>query len=184
MAATAVGLTLSACGKDATSSKVSMQFGSYTAQNRLFELFIPSAYAAVSEAKFCLKRLRFKTDDTETNGDDDNVDFTPGLITLETTGASLGEVTLPAGTYRRIEFDMEKDCDGTTQNGIAFTNSTASFTSDATTTIKFKGTFEANESAETLTLAVANIIDALDGITDPAATENDIKNALEAAGTF
>lgn len=156
------------CSSDTTTSTTTLTFSSFTRRT-------------VSSAKFCLKRLRFKQDDVDTDSGTDNIDFSPGLVTLSSSGTTIGNAVLPIGTYKRVELDIEEDCDATTQKGIEFTNDNGSFDSDSTTTIKFRGTFEANEANETLSLGISNIITALDAITGSPA-DNDIRDALEASG--
>lgn len=172
------------CGKEGSSAnpKISVQFGTYTASNRWLRFFIPEAHAALSNGKFCFKRLRFKTDGEQTSADptqdSDNVDFAPGEVTILTTGNSLGDVVIPAGTYKRVEFDLEKDGPGCTSNkSVQLTNSSGSFSSQDRITIKFEGTFVASESGQVLSLAVQNITNALNQVT----SDNDIKTKLEDA---
>ncbi|MCM2279145.1 MAG: hypothetical protein NDJ89_13800 [Oligoflexia bacterium] len=180
----ALAVSLSGCGKEST-PKITLSFGGYTASNPLLELLLPSAHAALSNTKLCLKRLRFKQEDSAVNSGSDNVDFAPGLVTLSSTGSSIGEVTLTAGTYKRVEFDLEKDCLNTsTPYSVQGANDNGDFTSDATITIKFHGTFEAEESGQVLSLGTQAIVNALNGLgASPSSSE--VKTALEAAsGTF
>ncbi len=169
----------------ATSTSTTLSFGSFTvAQNSIMDYLIPKAYAATfTSATFCLKRLRFKTDDNDVNSPDDNIDFSPGVVTLSATGSTIGAVTLPTGTYRRIEFDMEKNCVGTntSQPSVAFTNEFGSFSTDDTITMKWRGTFVEDEAAQSITLNISNAINALAALDNPG--NNDIKDALEAAGS-
>lgn len=175
----------SATSTSTTSTTVTLSFGSYTvAQNSIMDYLIPKAYAATfTTATFCLKRLRFKTDDEDSSSSEDNIDFSPGVVTLSTSGSTIGVITLPTGTYKRIEFDMETDCMDTnpSQASVAFANEFGSYTSDDTITMKWRGTFVANEVAQSLTLNISNAINALTALDNPG--NNDIKNTLEAAGS-
>lgn len=168
-----------------TSNTTTLRFGAYTvAQNSIMDYLIPKAYAAsFTTATFCLKRLRFKTDDNDANSSDDNIDFSPGVVTLSATGSTIGDVTLPTGTYKRIEFDMETNCVGTntSQTSVTFTNEFGSYSTDDTITMKWKGTFVADTVTQSISLNISNAITALAALDDPG--NNDIKNSLEAAGS-
>ncbi len=179
---TIAAVLFSGCGKAEATPKITLALGGYTAKNSFLEFLIPSAYAALSNGKLCFKRLRFKTEGETTSSnpatDSDNIDFSPGEVSITATGTTLGEVTIPAGTYKRIEFDLEKDCPGSTSgNAVSLTNSNGSFSSQDGVTIKFEGTFEAAESGQKLTLGVQAIIDALNAVTTVA----EVKSRLEAA---
>ncbi len=170
------------CGTQEASPQVSLVFANYTARNMLMELLIPSAYAAVSSGKMCFKRVRFKTAGEATGADpsvdEDNIDFSPGEVSIATTSTELGDVTVPAGTYERIEFDLEKDCPGgVSGKSISFTNASGSFSSQDRISIKFEGTFEAALSGQQVTLGIQAIVDALNSVTADA----QIKSALESA---
>ena len=92
-----ITLVLVSCGSDSvTNSTTVLKFGTFTRR-------------AVTSSKFCLKRLRFKQNDVATNSGTDNIDFTPGLVTLSATGSTIGNITLPVGTYKRVEFDIEEE---------------------------------------------------------------------------
>jgi hypothetical protein len=154
--------------------------------SKALDFLIPSAYAAASNIELCIKRLRFKAEDnddelsSELDLDDDNVDFSPGLVTV-TPGAEIGQFELPAGIYERIEIDVEEDCDDSSgAPSVAWTNG-GSFSSTDTITIKFEGTFDASESGGELSLGFAAIVAAMDAVPGGYGG-NDIKNALEAAG--
>lgn len=161
---------------------VTLSFDSYTTASWL--PFINDAYAAVSEAKFCFKRLRFKqtgeTSAADPTTDEDNVDFSIGQVTLKGDGTLLGSVEVPEGTYVRIEFDLEKDCNDTIAPSVSVTNDSSPgvpYESEDRVTIKFEGTFTASAAQHNLALGVQSLVTALDGVTDGA----DIKAALEAA---
>lgn len=186
VASMAAAMTIAGCGKDATQTAVSMQFGSYTARNMLIEFFLPSAYAATSDIQMCFKRLRFKQEGDATasdaSQDEDNIDLELGEVTLTAGGTSLGEVVIPAATYKRIEFDLEKDCvAGSSGNSISFANGSGSFATQDRMTIKFEGTFVASEASQTVAMTLDQIITALNSVT----AVGDIKADLEAvAGAF
>lgn len=134
---------------------------------------------AVSSLTFCFKRLRFKKEGESTNGDtttdEDNIDLNLGEINISPSGTDLTSVSIPAGEYTRIEFDLEKDC--VSQKSIQLTNSNGSFSTDDRITIKFEGYFIAASSSQTLSLGVSNIINKLDEVT----TNSEIKTKAEAA---
>jgi Domain of unknown function (DUF4382) len=160
---------------------VTLAFAPY-GSSALFEL-IPSAYAAVSSATLCFKRLRFKTQDETTSADpandSDNIDFSLGEVTLSPSGTTLSSVQIPAGTYTRIEFDLEDKC--ASGKSLQLTNSNGSFSTDQRITIKFNGTFTATGATQNLSLAIDSILTALDAATN----NNGLKSTAEgASGTF
>lgn len=173
-------LSLTGCGQEANPT-ITLQVGSLSASNKILDFFIPSAYAAVSSAKICIKRLRFKQADggstgSETSDGSDNIDFAPGEVTLA-AGTTIGDVAIPAGTYKRLEFDLDRVCGN--NNSVSFTNGSGSFTSQDTITVKFEGTFDASSSGQVLELGFGSIVSAMDGVI--SSSGNTIKNALEAA---
>lgn len=139
-------------------------------------LLIPEAMAATSDIRFCFKRLRFKM---ETSSPDDNIDLNIGEKEILPTGTDITNVTIPHGTYRRVEFDLDKDCDGTPKPSVSFSNP-ALRSSQSHITIKFEGTFVLDGNT-TLDLNIQPLILAMDGVTD----NDQIKDALEnALGDF
>lgn len=184
-AALLIVTTFTACKQPSTSDLVSpskshtvnLSMGSYTvAKTSPLDFLIPSAYAAISDLKFCFKRLRFKRDlpDGQPDTSEDNVDLTLGRVTMSNSGVLLGQVTVPADTYKRIEFDLEPNCGGAGSNSVDLLNDWGAHSSASTITIKFEGTFIV-DGTENLELGVQNIIDAAnayDGV-------GDLKDALE-----
>lgn len=156
-------VNLIACQKNSSSPvssvpsyPVSMQLGSYTTAS-FSNFFIPNAHAAVSDMTVCFKRLRFKKDINDASTaetSDDNIDLTLGLVTLSNAGTSLGNVSVPAGTYYRIEFDLEPSCNG---NSVSLSNDFGIFNTNDRITIKFEGTFVVDGS-ESLVLGVQDIL--------------------------
>ena len=172
--------SLTACGREANPT-ISLEVGNLSASHKVIDFFIPSAYAAASGAKLCFKRLRFKMEDTDSSSgsaqsdSEDNIDLQLGEVDIY-PGAPLGEVTIPAGTYRRIEFDLDRNCPS--GSSVSFQNSSGSFSTQDTITIKFEGTFEASSSGQKVSLGMGAILSALDSVTNAG----QIKNTLEAAG--
>jgi hypothetical protein len=139
-----------------------------------FNIIIPSAWATASDVKFCFKRLRFKTEETDAEGS--NYDLTLGQVTLSSEITTLASLSIPPGNYRRVEFDLEKECDGVLgKKSLEFTNMYGSFSTDQKITIKFNGVYIVNADG-TLTLDTDKILDAIELINDSAA----IKTSLEA----
>src|SRR5688572_5949637 len=103
----------SACGPGTTTGnpQVTLSFEPYSEQS-FMKWLLPSAYAATSQLKFCFKRLRFKVDGAATAGDktkdNDNIDLSLGEVDISPSGTDLTTVEIPANTYRRIEFDLDK----------------------------------------------------------------------------
>lgn len=140
---------------------------------RSWDLLIAPAHAAATGVKFCFKRLRFKPDSSTAGRE---FDLEIGEVAIDPGGFDLVTVNVPHGTYERIEFDLEKECDGTAlKPSVSFTNGAAYSTQDRMT-IKFDGTYVVNGSG-TLTLDIDPLFDALDQV----ANDNEIKTRLEAA---
>lgn len=159
-----LSLALMGCSPQNTKlHNIGLQFSSYNAaRNNFLRLFLPEANAAVSNLKFCFKRLRFKTLNEPTNidpaADSDNIDFNLGEVDIAAGATTLGTITLPEGDYVRVEFDLENSC--ASGKSIQLTNTHGSFTSTERITIKFEGNFTANIDG-TLTLGVQQILDQL-----------------------
>ena len=133
---------------------VNLTMGSYTTAS-ITHFLIPEAYANVSDLRVCFKRLRFKTTlDDAVPGD--NIDFALGEVTLSTSGTLLGSVVVPAGTYYRVEFDLEPVCAG---KSINLSNDFGVFSAAETIKIKFDGVFIVDGS-ENLELGVQDILNA------------------------
>lgn len=139
-----------------------------------WDALIPPAHAVVSNVKFCFKRLRFKPDSI-TNGS--NFDLILGEVNINPSGTNLITVSIPQGTYQRIEFDLEKECDGTlSKPSVTFTNNNGTFSTLDHTTIKFDGNYVVS-AAGTLTLNIDALLDALDLVNN----SGQIKTSLEGA---
>lgn len=136
---------------------------------------------AVSDVRFCVKRLRFKMDLEETNidleNDEDNIDIDLGLINISPSGTTLTEVATPPGQYTRIEFDLKPNCAGTTSPSVYLDNDRdggVPFESNEDITIEFRGLIDLNKNTN-ISLYINKIIDALDLVS----SESLIKEALE-----
>ncbi len=160
-----VTIAMTACGSSTGVRKhnVGLQFGTYTtAKNGRLEileaLFLPRAYASVSSLKFCFKRLRFKKADDVTADpaiSEDNIDFAIGEVIVSNASTSLGQIRLPEGEYRRVEFDLEDSCG--TGNSIQLVNTNGTYATNQRVTIKFSGVFTA-DSDGVLNLGVQSIL--------------------------
>ncbi len=165
------------------SHPVALSMSSYTvAKFSPLDIFVPKAYAAITDLKFCFKRLRFKKElapgQIDTN---DNVDLELGEQVISSAGLDLGSVSVPADTYVRIEFDLERDCMGTAANSVTLVNDLGVGNHSTTDkiTIKFEGTFIV-DGAESLVLDVQSIIDAANAY-DGQGVQS-LKEAMEAVG--
>lgn len=192
---------LNACAKTASSgtSQVSLQIGSLSAANQLIQFLLPEARAAVTSAKVCFKKVKFKTEEelnymeTEIEKDsesdrlikeaeiekEEEVEFRPGEVELSSSGIEIGTVTLPEGTYTQIEFILEKDgrgCSG--NNSVDLVNTSGMFTTPESIEIKLAGRFIASEANQVLSLNMNDILMALDQVT----SNNQIKDKLENLG--
>lgn len=141
------------------------------------KLLIPSARAAATNVFFCFKRLRFKFDSAGPDGSG-NIDLNLGRVAIDPNGTSLGNLSIPAGVYRRIEIDLVKECDLTNgRPSVEFVNLNAPFnySSQDGMTIKFEGVFTAS-AGTSLDLNIDLLLDAMDTVT-PA---DNIRDVLEA----
>lgn len=138
------------------------------------EGIIPSAKAAVSNVKFCFKRLRFKAEVSDSTGKE--IEFNIGEVEIDPNGFNLATVSVANGTYNRVEFDLEKDCEGATNPSVTTSNDNGTFTTDDRMTIKFEGSYTVSADG-TLNLNVDALFDALETVNNG----NQIKNVLESA---
>ncbi len=159
--------------------QINMQFASYnnTLAKTLFKALIPSAHADLSNLKMCFKRMRFKVADTSFGND---VELQLGELSINQEGTDLGMVEIYEGTYKRIEFDLEKDCDGTSKPSVTISTQYGTFYTYDSITIRFDGSFSA--SSGDLTLFVQTIVDQ---IKNYQASDGQIKTLLEGvSGTY
>ena len=176
------------CGTSTGNPLIDIKFGTFTAQysNPLLDLLIPSAYASLSNAKICIRRLRFKVDSSGSAkaGDSGDLDFQPGEVVLSAGGtSSLGKVNIAPGTYNRVEFDLTRDGAGCTSGySMAFTNSNGSYFTTDNATIKFEGSFVAQAGNDkTLNLGIQSIITALNSVSGTQGSNSVIKTTVEDA---
>lgn len=175
-------MTLLSCGGTTTGNPlVTLKSAPYSAVAGSWFNLITPAYANVSSLTLCFKRLRFKP--TYSGGSDGasadstNFDFDLGLVTLSTAGNTLGTITLPAGNYRRVEFDLDTHCSG--GSSVQLTNDNGPSSSSSNITIKFEGSFDAAGSEQTLSLQFQGIVTALQSV----APGDNLKTLLEDSGT-
>lgn len=138
---------------------------------------------AVNSLKFCFKRVRFKMSGETTNPDptidEDNIDFDLGEVTISSLGTNLQSISLPLGTYERVEFDLEDDC--ASNKSVQLDNANGSFSTSDRITIRFDGNFTHDGSSDILNLGIQNIISALNTVSNSL----EIKNKAEgASGDF
>ena len=165
---------LAGCGPGGTTTGnplVTLKSAPYSSSLARFGIpFISEAHAAVSSISLCFKRLRFKT--TDAAGTSENYDLNLGMVALSSSGNTLGSVAVPAGTYRRIEFDLDDHCG--TGASVSFWNN-ANYSTRNGISVRFEGEFTASADGDTVTLDFQALIDALNTVT----SSDDIRNALE-----
>lgn len=173
-----VVMLFSGCGTREGNGSATLEFRAYSGTS--FFTLIRTAHAAVSSVSFCFKRLRFKTEGQQTapdpEQDSDNIDFNIGEVTLSASGTRLGSVSVPAATYKRIEFDLEDKC--TSGKSIRLTNTNGSFSTNQRIKIRFDGTFTMSEADTTLSISVQAILNALDTVSD----NSQIRSQAESVG--
>lgn len=139
--------------------------------------FIPEAQASLSSLKLCLKRVRFKL---ESNSAGKDIELELGEVEIKPEGTPLADIEITDGVYKRIEFDIAKDCDGATKSAVTINNSNGNFTTDDGVTIRFEGSFTPSDGD--LTLFVQNIVDQ---VKNYQVSDGEIKAQLEAvSGTY
>jgi hypothetical protein len=175
--ATALMLSQPGCGGTSVGNpSITIEAGSYTSLN-LYDFIVPPAFASVTELKLCFKRLRFQADNSG-SGSTGDIEFSPGEVTISNIGNTIGTVSIPAGTYRRVEFDLEPNCPGSSSGmSVQVTNSSGSYTSNQTVTIKFEGTFTAVDNGQVLRLGFQNIVNALDTVTASSQIKDELEDA-------
>lgn len=175
-------IPLSNCGQGGTTTgnpaKVTLELSSYSPLAwSPMDLIIPKAMAGVNNLSFCFKRLRFKTDDSDSAdpiNDLDNIDFDLGEKIINTSGTFLGSVTVPAGTYKRVEFDLEDHC--TSGNSVELNNNNGNFFTSDRITIKFSGNLTV-ANGDVINLNIQVFIDALNNFNgDSNALRDTLRN--------
>lgn len=172
------GFLLSCSGSGtSTGNPVTVSFDSFST---ILSKSVQVDAFAISEVRMCFKRLRFKPSDSDDNTNIDNIDLEIGEVTLSSSGTELTTISVPEGVYERIEFDLEKDCNGYSvfvDNGHV----SAPFQTDDRITIKFTGSFTVENTENSLLLGIQNIMNALDTATD----DSELKTLAEgASGTI
>ncbi len=176
---TLIGLTilvLGACGKRAPLQSLNLEASEFGA---LAPAFSPEAVpSSFNEARLCFKRLRLKTAEDIESVDgvdlaDDNVDLELGEVIINGTASVLGEVSVPAGDYRRIEVDLE---DGCGSGYSLYVDNGSQLSTVDRITIKFDGDFTVDSETGAITLAFDRIIEGLAA----ASADADLKDAAEA----
>jgi hypothetical protein len=129
---------------------------------------------ALNSLKFCFKRVRFKKSGETTTpdpaNDSSNLDFYLGEVSISSLGTTLQSINLPAGTYTRVEFDLEDKCPS--GKSVQLVNSHGSFSTDDRITIKFEGTFVHSSVDETLNLGIQQIVTKLNTVTNSSQIRN------------
>lgn len=176
-------LILLSCGGGTSTGnpiEVNMEFATYneTLAKRFFNLIIKDAHAALSDFKMCFKRMRFKVDSGAATSS--NVDLALGEQVIKKEGTPLGTITINDITYKRIEFDLESNCDGGTKPSVSITNGNGFFTTNDKITIKFDG--EYLPSNGDLTMFIQTIVNQ---VKNYQVSDGSIKDVMEAAsGSF
>jgi hypothetical protein len=152
----------------------SVHFASYNPNAKATQ---SASSLSVQTLRMCFKRLRFKMASSDLSGDELDLDL--GDVVLSPNGTDLGDVNVPSGVYKRIEFDLDDHCAG--GKSLEVTNAHGSFSTTDGMTIRFDGTFVVDSDSETLLLAIQQIVSALGAVTNDSA----LRNAAESVdGSF
>jgi len=175
-----LSIGIKGCGTQTGNGLVTLELSPYS--GTAWYSLIKPAYAAVSSVTLCFKRLRFKTENQGTSDptqNSDNIEFQIGEVTLSPSGSKLGSVQLPKGTYKRIEFDLEKEC--SSGKSIQVSNTSGNFGTNDRVTVKFEGTFTMTGANATVSLGAQSIVSALNNVTQ----DSEIKTKAESvSGTY
>ena len=164
---------LSACANNNGTSTgnplVAVQFKSYT------PMTVQDIGAmSVSNLKMCFKRLRFKP----VSGLAENIDLALDEVAVTNAGVLVTTASIPAGTYSRVEFDLDPHC--ASGKSVQVTNSNGTFTTNQTMTIRFDGNLVLSAS-QNLDLNIQAIVSALNNVNSDA---NIIVQAQSVSGSF
>ena len=151
---------------------VDMKFAAYNSSfaAKLRRLFIKDAVAGVSSFEMCFKRLRFKL---ESGSVGDSTDLAIGRVSIDPLGTPLGTVDVADAVYKRVEFDLENDCENAGAPSVYIVNDYGTFQTNDRMTIKFEGSF--TPSQEDLIMAIQAIVDQAKTVT----SDSEIKTKLE-----
>ena len=166
-------------GGTTTGNPVTVEYDSYDPNApalKVSRLSNGAQVMSVSGLKMCFKRLRFKPEESIIS---ENIDLEIGELNIDPSGTLLGTVAVDAGVYRRIEFDLEDDCNG---YSIEVSNSNGTFQTNDRITIVFEGEFEViNGGANGLVMGIQGIVNALNDVI----ADDEIKEAAESvSGTY
>ncbi len=145
----------------------------------LQSLLLPAAFAAGSDVQLmmCFDRIRFKYDD-DTGPADGDIEFPIGRVVDNGQGSTLGSVQVPAGTYKRIEFDFKPNCGDSTS--VIVSNLFGLFSTNERIRVRFEGDITISENTK-IKIGTRPLRDALTSIQSGP----EIPIALESiAGTF
>jgi hypothetical protein len=163
-------------GGTSTGNPVTLNISPFNSSLALGKLGDAGALA-VTDLRFCFKRLRFKaaSDPTSSDSSQDssNIDLNLGEVRISELGTNLGEVKVPAGTYGRVEFDLEDSCSG---NSLRLTNGNGTFQTSSRISIRFNGSLVVS-GTQSVNLNIQSIISAL----NTAASNSDLKTKAEGA---
>lgn len=176
-------LNLNSCGNGGTTTGnpiqlvVSLAGYNNSFARRILRILIPDAHASLNDFKMCFKRMRFKA---ESSSSGEDVDLELGEIEIKQGGTYLTDINISPGTYKEIEFDLAKDCNGSASPSVSITNGNGTFTTNDSLTIKFQGSFSTEDGD--LTMFVQNLVDEMKNY---QVSDGSIKSQLElVSGTY
>jgi hypothetical protein len=127
-------------------------------------------------AHLCFKRLRLEQD---SSASEDDTDLPLGWVELSPNGTDLGSFQPPAGTYSRIEFDLDDHC--AIAKSVELTNDQGSFSTSDQITIRFEGNFVYSGAGSQLSFQIQQLISAFASVS----ANSEIRTKAEAvSGTF
>lgn len=135
-------------------------------------LMVAQGLLVAPSADLCVKRLRFRKSD---GIGEENIDLNLGVLRINGGAQELDRIELSAGTYTRVELDLQDRCG--TSSSLSIHNDQGSFSTDDRISIRFDGTINLS-GGEQLRLYLGRI---LDGLANVSAADQ-IKDAAESVG--
>ncbi len=127
---------------------------------------------ALTAMSICFKRIRFKPDESYSGTE---VTLNLSEQTLNPSGGTIGQISVTAGIYRRVELDIANVCGQ--GRSIVFTNSNGTFSTDDHIQLRFEGQINVDMTSESALLSLNSLIEKLDSVS----ADGDIKNLAESA---
>ena len=165
-----------ACENDGTETGdpgFTLQFSSFeSSQASWQQIFLPRAFAEVSQVKMCIHQIRFKADSSaEDAGENANISI--GYVELNSQGTDLGEISVAAGAYRRVDVMVKDDCgEGFS---LSISNDNGTYQLQQPKILRFEGAAFVVQGTEGVILQIPNFVDFFDSVS----SDSDLESGVE-----